>query len=288
MLVGGGAEAAEDFGFGVEGFGERLAFAAVDGLKDSGNGEWSHGGDGLGQCAGAGEEFGGRYKFVDQADAEGFCGVDKLRGEHDAEGGAAADEAGEALGSAVAGDEAELDLRKAETGLVAGDAEGAGEGEFAATTEGYAVDGGDDRLAGTLEVGLDESEDLVATLGVGTARDGVGFGQGADVGPGGEGAIACAGEQDDANGGVSGEGGEEVLEFVEHLGVEGVEDLGAIEGDGGDGAVEGAVQGGECGGIDHGGLRPLRVATSAERLHEGHGLWKEAGWIIGTAANANR
>jgi hypothetical protein len=32
-----------------------------------------------------------------------------------------------------------------------------------------------------------------------------------------------------------------------------VEDFGAVEGDGGDGAVERAVQGGECGGIDHWG-----------------------------------
>jgi hypothetical protein len=32
-----------------------------------------------------------------------------------------------------------------------------------------------------------------------------------------------------------------------------VEDLGAIKGDGGNGAIEGAVQGGQSGGIDHWG-----------------------------------
>ncbi len=253
VLVGGGAEATEDFGFGVKSLGERMAFAAVDGLEDAGNGEWRHGGDGFGQGAGAGQEFGGGDELVDQTETEGFGGVDKLRREHDAEGGAAADEPGKTLGSAVAGDEAELDLGEAETGLVAGDAEGAGESEFAAATEGDAVDGGDDGLAGALEVGFDEGEDLVTALGVGTAGDGVGFGQGADVGAGGEGAIAGAGEQNDANGGVGGKGGEEVLKLVEHGAIERVENLGAVEGDGGDGAVEGAVERGEGLGIDHWG-----------------------------------
>ncbi len=100
--------------------------------------------------------------FVDQADAEGFGGIDDLGGEHEAEGGAAADEAGEALGSAVAGDEAELHFGEAEAGFVAGDAEGAGEGEFAAASEGYSVDSGDYGLAGGFEVRLNESKDLVA------------------------------------------------------------------------------------------------------------------------------
>ncbi len=54
--------------------------------------------------------------FVEEADAEGFGGGDDLAGKDESEGGAAADEAGEALGSAVAGDDAELDLGLAEAG----------------------------------------------------------------------------------------------------------------------------------------------------------------------------
>jgi len=75
---------------------------------------------------------------------------------------------------------------------------------------------------------------LLAALRDGEAGGGVGGGEAADVGAGGEGAVAGAGEEDDADGGVGGELGEGALEVVEHFGVEGVEDLGAVEGDGGD------------------------------------------------------
>ncbi len=42
------------------------------------------------------------------------------------------------------------------------------------------------------------------------------------------------------------------LQLVEHDAVEGVEDLGAVEGEGGDGAFEGAAEGGERDEIGHG------------------------------------
>ena len=148
LLVGGGAETAEDVGFDGEGFEEGLLFASGDGFQDSGDGQGCERGDGVGEGTDSWEEVGGGDYFVDEAQAEGFRGVDDLRSEHEAERGAAANEACEALGSTVAGDEAELDLGKAEAGFVAGDAEGAGEGEFAATAEGDSVDRGDDRRAG--------------------------------------------------------------------------------------------------------------------------------------------
>ena len=128
LLVGGAAEAAEDFGFGVEGLGEGLVFSAVDGFEEAGDGEGSHGGDSFGEGVGAGEEVGGRDDFGDEAEAESFGGVDDFGGEHQVESGAGADEAGETLGASVAGDEAEFELGEAEAGVVAGDAEGAGEG----------------------------------------------------------------------------------------------------------------------------------------------------------------
>jgi hypothetical protein len=247
VFVGSSGEAAEDFGFGFESLGEGLAGAAVDGFEDAGDGERRHGGDGLGDGLGAGEEVCGGDDVVDEAEAEGFGGVDDLGREHHAEGGAGADEAREALGAAIAGDEAEFDFGKTETGFVTGDAESAGEGEFAAAAEGDAVDGGDDGLAGALEEGFDEGEDVLAALGDGEAGEGVGVGKGANVGAGGEGTIARAGDDDGAEGGVGGEGGEDELELVEHAGVEGVEDFGAVEGDGRDGAGEVVVQGVEVG-----------------------------------------
>ena len=232
VLVGGAAEATEDVGLGVEGFVEGFAVAALNGFEEASEGEGRHGGNGFGKGAGAGQEVDGGNDFVDQAEAEGFGGIDDLSGEHHAESRTAADEAGETLRATVAGDEAEFELGEAEAGLVAGDAEGAGEGEFAATAEGDAVDGGKDGLAGALEVGRDEGEDVLAALGDGEAGEGVGLGEGADVGASGEGAVTRASDDEDADRGVGGESGEDALEFVEHLGVEGVENLGAIEGDG--------------------------------------------------------
>jgi len=107
----------------------------------------------------------------------------------------------------------------------------AGEGELAAAAEGDSVDGGDGGFATVFDLG----EDLLAALGDGEAGDGVGGDEAANVGAGGEGARAGAGEDDGADGGVGGERSEGLLEVVEHLGVEGVQDVGAVEGDGGDG-----------------------------------------------------
>ena len=106
MLVGGGAESAEDVGFDGEGCGEGFVLAAVDRFEDAGDGEGGEGGDGFGEGAGAGEEVYVGGDFVDEAEAEGFGSVYDLSGEHEAEGGAAAEEAGEALGSTIAGEEA--------------------------------------------------------------------------------------------------------------------------------------------------------------------------------------
>ena len=176
--------------------------------------------------------------FVDEADAEGFGGVDHGAGEDHFERGAGADEAGQALGAAVAGDEAELDLGLAEAGGRGGEAQGAGHGEFAAAAEGEAVDAGDDGLA----EGLDAAEDAVGAAGEEFAGGVVGFGEFADIGAGGEGFAASAAEQHHADGVVDGESGEEFVELAEHGGVEGVEDLGAVEGDGGDAVVDGEQQ----------------------------------------------
>jgi len=189
---------------------------------------------------GARHQVGCWEDFFDEAEAEGFCGVDNGGGEHQAEGLAAADEAGEALGSAIARDEAEFDFGKAEAGFVAGEAEGAGEGELATAAEGDSVEAGDDGFAAALDLG----EDLLAALRDGEAGGGVGGDEAADVGSGGEGTVSGAGEQDDADGGVGGEGGEGLFEVVEHGGVEGVQDVGAVEGDGGDGVGAFEVEGG--------------------------------------------
>ena len=65
--------------------------------------------------------------------------------EHQVLGPGRADQAGEALGAAAAGDDAEQDLGLTEAGVVAGDAEVAGQGQLAAAAEREPGDGGDDR-----------------------------------------------------------------------------------------------------------------------------------------------
>jgi 6,7-dimethyl-8-ribityllumazine synthase len=263
VFVGRAAETAEDVGFGLEAVVEGLVCAALDGFQHAFERERGHGGDGRGEDLGTNHQVGGGDDFFGEAEAQSFGGGDDFGGEHELERGAAADEAGEALRAAVAGDEAELELGQAEAGLVAGEAEGAGEGELAAAAEGDAVDAGDDWLAAAFDLG----EDLLAALGDAAAGGGVGVDEAADVGPGGEGAVAGSGEQDDVDGVVRGEDGEDALELVEHGGVEGVEHVGAVEGDGGDGGLALEVEGGVGAGLGHGGdsfpgdLRPMADDT---------------------------
>ena len=159
------------------------------------DGERGVGDDFGGEGFGAGQELGGGHDLIDQADAEGFGGVDHVSGEEDFEGAAFADEARQALGASVAGDESEFDFRLAEAGGVGGEADGAGEGELAAGSEGEAVDGGDDRLA----AGFDEREDGLAAGGESGGRGGVQRGEFGDVGTGDEGLVAFSGEDGDAH-----------------------------------------------------------------------------------------
>jgi hypothetical protein len=66
---------------------------------------------------------------------------------------------------------------------------------------------------------------------------GVRLGNFADVGSSGEGLLACAGEDDGTDGRVTSGSEEDALEVIEKGTVEGVQDLGAIEGDGRDGVA---------------------------------------------------
>ena len=233
-FVGGGAERAEEFGFAAESGFKGQVESFIDGAEGGGDGEGRIGGDLVGEGFGAGHEFGGGVNFVDEADAEGFLCRDDFAGEQQLERGAAAGEAGEALGAAVAGHQAELDFGLAEAGGVRGEAEGAGHGEFAAAAEGEAVDAGEDGLA----TSLNEAEDGLAAQGELLAGDGAGGGDFADVGARGEGLAARASEEDDADGGVLGEAAHGVGKLGEERGVERIEHRGPIQGEGGNGRAQ--------------------------------------------------
>ncbi len=233
-FVSGAAEMSEADGLAHEGQIEREIESFIDGAEGIGKSEGRVGGDLMGEGFGTGHEFGGGQDFIDEADAEGFLRGDDLAGEQQLERGAAAGEAGQSLGAAVSGQEAELDFGLAEAGSVCGKAEGAGHGEFASAAEGKAVDAGEDGLA----AGFHVAEDGLAAEGEGLAFGGVEGGDLADVGAGGEGLVARAGEEDDTDGGVVHEVVDGEVDLGKEFSAEGVEDLSAVDGQGGEGRLE--------------------------------------------------
>ena len=191
-FVLGGAEAAEEGSFEGEGFIERPASSAVYGFDGRGEGEGWHRGEEFGQGLRSQCKFlsASGDNFVDEANAKGFRGVDDGAREDHFERGAGADEARQALGAAVSGDEAELDLGLAEARGGGGDAEGTGHGEFAAAAEGEAVDAGDDGLA----EGFYVAEDAVSASGEEFSGSGVEVREFTDICAGREGFAARSAE----------------------------------------------------------------------------------------------
>ena len=225
-FVGGAAEVTEADGFAHEGEVEGEIEPFVDGAEGVSECEGCVGGDLKGEGFSAGHEFGSREELIDEADAEGFLSGDDFAGEQEAQGGAASGEAGQALGAAVAGQQAELDFGLTEVCGVCGEAEGAGHGEFTSAAEGESVDASEDGLAAGFKV----AEDGLAAECEGLAFGGVEVGDLADVSAGGKGLVARAGEEDDADGGVVNEVVHGEVDFGEEFRVEGVEDFGAVEG----------------------------------------------------------
>ena len=88
---------------------------------------------------------------LDEPDALGLRRVDDPRRQDDLRGAAGADQAGEPLGAAAAGDDADRDLGLAEVGRRGGDAQRAREAELAPAAPRLAVDRRDDRLRHRLE-----------------------------------------------------------------------------------------------------------------------------------------
>ena len=88
----------------------------------------------------------GRDDLVDPTPRRGGVGVDVAAAEHDLHGAAAADEVGEPLGPAAAGQDAERDLGLAEHCGVGGEAHVERGGQLGAAAAGDAGDLGDGRL----------------------------------------------------------------------------------------------------------------------------------------------
>ncbi len=126
------------------------------------------------------------------------------------QGDAFAYQASETLGSAVAGDQAKLDFRLTHFCVLTGDAESAGEGEFAAAAESKSVDAGDNGLA----AGFNGAQDSLSAQGEIASLDAVHLGELLNVGAGGKGLFSGTGEDGHANKIVRPDGVEDGLQFA--------------------------------------------------------------------------
>ncbi len=75
------AKLTEEVGFETEGGVKRKIGSTTDGFDTGSDGEWSLGGDRLGEFAASREKVFCGYDLVDESDAEGFGGIDDLAGE---------------------------------------------------------------------------------------------------------------------------------------------------------------------------------------------------------------
>ena len=125
-----------------------------------------------------------------------------------------ADQPGQPLRAAGAGEHAELHLGHAEAGVLRRQPQVAGQRRFQAAAEGDAGHGGDDRAGDGREAVESPAEVVEEPVGVGLDL--------ADLGAGGEDLLA-AGDDDGHEVGVDGQDGDVGGELVEQLGGEGVE-----------------------------------------------------------------
>ncbi len=228
-----------------------LSQIAEDEALDALNGEGMVGGDGLGEFHSLVHELVGGDEVVEEAEAVGFVGFDDASGVEEFLGAGPADDDGEGPGgvhlSVGDGEEAEL-------AAWAADEEVEGAGEDGAAAVGEAVEGADDGFGAVGD----------ALLGVGADFGGLGGllrGEGThfvDVGAGGEGSVAGAGEDDGADFVVGFQVGYGGAEFPGEGEVHGVQHLGAVEGDGGDAIF--AVD--DYGVVVHGWFACCRVGIS--------------------------
>ena len=127
----------------------------------------------------------------------------------------------------------EVDFGLTDPGGVGGDPQRARHRQLAPAAERVAVDRRDDGLAQV----LDQIEDMLAAQCMLLAlRRGL-DGQLVDVGAGHERLVAGAGEDDRAHGSVVLEQQRRAAQIVDGGGIEGVENLGAVDGDDGDRAI---------------------------------------------------
>ena len=105
--------------------------------------------------------------LVDQPDGKGFLTTDPLSSENQFFGLALAHDARQALGAPGPGNDGQARLRQPHGGIIRGDADVAGQGQFGTPAQGNAVYRGDDRLVQLFNGGKQaaDGEDIFLDLG---------------------------------------------------------------------------------------------------------------------------
>jgi len=230
----GGEDGGELLGFDGESLVEGQLVPLGDGPLHRGVRPGRPGGEAPGVGEGEVEDLLGGRDFVGEADGEGLVGGDVASAHAQLLGPLEADDAGEALRAAGAGDDAETDLRLSDLGVVGEVAEVGAHRQLEAAAEGVAADGGDGGFGEALQ-GVDDGDEPGGLPLLGPPFEG-GLEAG-DVGSGGE--VGRAGDDDgpDRVGGGLLEGGPDV---GDELGVERV-DRGSVQRDDGDGILYGVL-----------------------------------------------
>ncbi|VTR68086.1 hypothetical protein DESC_690024 [Desulfosarcina cetonica] len=211
-----------------------LAPGHVESLFDHLQGKSGVGGDLGGHGHHRGHESVQGHGLVHQADAHGFAAVDIFPGEEQFTGLARSDQILDQPEGAAGDRRGDLGFGAADLGLLGGDADVAGQGQFVARTDGVAVDGGDGRF---FEADHATRNVLQGDQVVPVGFQGAGFGF-LEVGAGGKGP-ALAGDHHHLDGFIRAgivQGG---LKIQPEAFVHGIEHLGAIES--GDGHAVGFV-----------------------------------------------
>ncbi len=172
--------------------------------------------------------------LVDQTDAERTFGIDELAGEEQVSGGGPADQLDDPFEGEGRIHDSEPRGRDPETRPAVGDPNVTRDGDLAAAADAEALHDGDRRLRKARERILGDA----VRGAVGAAARGIGERRAElpDVRPGAE-VIARAAHDEDPNGRIGGELAGEAGEALPHRERDGVPLGGAIEPEGGDGAV---------------------------------------------------
>ncbi len=201
---------------------QRHLEGGVDSLLGQPQGDGRAGGDLVAQPDGFLQIDLNRIDAADQAKAQRLVGRERTPVEHHLHRQRLTHGQRHALCAARAGNDAQVDLRLAELGRLAGHQQVAGHRQLAAAPQGKARHGGDDRLADAVQPipQVNERADHHPR------RSGVGHLL--DVGPGGEGAGA-AGDDHATHGRIGVERLQSGHQFGHQFAVKGVEGFGPVE-----------------------------------------------------------